>query len=211
MSSVPCKAKNPSTCRYHTLTLTQLQKKLNKAKDFNDYSEIQSLILERERAEFLQNLPGEELFTPYDIEQLNVNVVQSSEVYGSDNETWNNLFITNNLNQPLGFVKLRVNSATSEVVLCDLEVNPQFKRTNVSLAMFRKLKKHYQAKSITVGDMFSVQGLAMFHRLRKHELLTGEKTLEIEERHQPKEHLLKGRGVYSFVHSWEEQIPEYPL
>lgn len=214
MLTVKCRAETPATCRYHGQSLTKLEKQLNKTKDMNSYLKIRDLINQHKIAAYLENLPGTKLTTPYTNENLTVEI-HESKPSKTDNSTWTNLFISDENGEAIGHIKVHYHPETETtpaiVALCNVETNPKFKGQTISLAMFRKLKEHYNVQSLQAGDTFSEQGLQMFQRLRKHELLTGEKTIELDDYVKPKEHELNGYGKYTFVNSWEEKQPKYLL
>lgn len=212
--SVVCRAKNPQKCRYHGTKgiILKIQGLLAQAKSSDEYFKYRKRLEVLELKEYLESLPKTPLTTPYVTEKLNVVNSETKKDRYSPDETWEHHWVEDEQGNTLGFIKVHVYGTTPQKVsVCDIETNPEFKGTNVALALIRKMKQHFNVPYLQCGDSYSEKGHEMFKKFRGHELCTGEVTLKLENYLTSKEHELSGHNSYSFVESWEDRTPKYRL
>lgn len=209
----PCQSKNPAQCRHHGQPLTKLETALTKCKTSEEYIHIRDLIQETKIKTYLQTLPQKPLTTGFDETKLTVET--DSTKTDRNNGDWTQYWVNNETGKPIGFIKVHIykneQQETQKVVVCDIEINPEFKGKNAALSVLRKIKQTLNVPYLQTGDTFSEKGHEMYKRLRGHELATGETILKLDEWTAKKEPDIIGHNSYSFVKNWDEKIPKYPI
>jgi len=209
-----CQAKDPSKCRHHGMPLSKLEAKLSKCKTSEEYLHIKNLINAQKTKTYLDSLPKQELTTEFKQEDLTAQQNDSKQDR-FDGSEWTDFWVNDVNGEAIGFIKLHVHKTDTgeieRVAVCDVETNPKFRGNNAALALFRKMKTHFNVDHLETGGTFSEKGHNMFLKLRGHEQLTGETTLKLDKWTAPKEHEIAGHNSHSFVKDWENKIPKFRL